>query len=70
MQEYVSNISHIGGLCCGLFPALVYLPKLKRRAPWEVVVYPVLGIACILSVFVALPVWIYQVRLVGLTSLC
>jgi len=60
-----SHLSHIGGLICGLFPAFLFLPKLRDSRRWEWM-FPALGSFVILAVFVALPVYLYSFKFAGL----
>eukprot|EP00877_Chromochloris_zofingiensis_P014440 jgi/Chrzof1/924/Cz01g33230.t1 len=67
-QAYVSHISHIGGLVCGLFPAFLCLPHLSSER-WEALL-PLIGVSAVLGVFVALPVWLYKIALPDTLILC
>ena len=68
MQKYVSHVSHVGGMLCGLFPAFLFLPRLQSER-WEAVL-PLLGIAVLLGVFVALPAYLYAAVLPGVPAQC
>lgn len=64
----MSHLSHLGGLLCGLLPSFLLLPQLGSER-WEAAL-PLVGLACTLAIFVALPVWLYQVRLQGVDVVC
>ncbi|KAG2489608.1 hypothetical protein HYH03_011888 [Edaphochlamys debaryana] len=60
-QGGLSNMSHLGGLLCGLLPALVILPRLaseRCEAAW-----PAVGGLALVVWFSVLPAWLYAVRL-------
>ena len=63
-----SNISHAGGLLCGLLPSFLILPNLKSER-WEAAL-PLVGVLCVLGFFVVLPVWLYTVRFDGVIERC
>lgn len=67
-ELYISHISHIGGLTAGLFCGFLFLPRLGPET-WEAWL-PLVGVLLVLGVFVALPVWIYQVQLPSLRTIC
>lgn len=52
-----SHLSHLGGLVCGLFPAFLFLPDLRKERveAW----FPILGGTVILLVFITLPTYFY-----------
>jgi len=53
-----SHISHIGGLLCGLFPAILMLPNFKKE-DWEAKL-PFIAFAVFIVFFVIFPILIYQ----------
>ena len=52
-----SNLSHVGGFICGLFPGFLFLPNLKSER-WEAIL-PWLGIVVAIGVYVGLPSYFY-----------
>ncbi|DBB06814.1 hypothetical protein WJX82_002835 [Trebouxia sp. C0006] len=54
----VSNLSHVGGFICGLFPGFLFLPNL-RSEKWEAAL-PHIGLVVALGVFVGLPCYFYK----------
>lgn len=54
-----SHISHIGGLLCGLFPAILMLPNFKKE-DWEAKL-PFIAFAVFIVFFVVFPILIYQI---------
>ena len=55
-----SHLSHVGGFLSGLFPALMFLPRLKSER-WEALL-PAVGALVTVGIFVALPTVFYVDR--------
>jgi hypothetical protein len=68
LQAGISHASHLGGLLCGLAPALLLLPRLGSER-WEAAA-PALGGLALAVWFSVLPAWVYAARLPGLGGAC
>ena len=62
----VSNLSHVGGFICGLFPGFLFLPNLRSER-WEAAL-PHIGLVVAIGVFVGLPCYFYKHVLPGIIA--
>ncbi|GLC38021.1 hypothetical protein PLESTB_000445300 [Pleodorina starrii] len=67
-QGGVSSMAHLGGLLCGLLPALLVLPRLGSER-WEAA-WPALGLTAVLTWFSVLPAWVACRRLPAAEARC
>ncbi|EFJ48541.1 hypothetical protein VOLCADRAFT_90873 [Volvox carteri f. nagariensis] len=67
-QGNMSSMAHVGGLLCGLLPALMVLPRLGSEH-WEAA-WPALGLLAVVVCFAVLPAWVYTRRLPAAVVQC
>mmetsp|Transcript_5445 Transcript_5445/g.10254 ORF Transcript_5445/g.10254 Transcript_5445/m.10254 type:complete len:467 (+) Transcript_5445:975-2375(+) len=57
--RHSSDISHLGGLICGLFPSFLVIPSFKQKhQDWEALL-PFIALGVCVAVFIGFPIYIY-----------
>ena len=54
----VSNLSHVGGFICGLFPGFLFLPNVRSER--GAAAFPHIGLGVARGVFIGLPCYFYK----------
>ena len=58
-NRHNSDVSHLGGLICGLFPSFLVIPSFKRENDWEALL-PFIALGVVFVAFVVFPLYIYM----------